>query len=112
MLADACEAAVRSIAKQNVNRIEVTIRKIIRARLNDGQLDECNLTLRDLNIIGDIFIRVLSSMFHTRIEYPDALQELERKKAQNGNSNKQSTGKDDCSTTNGTNSNVSIKESI
>jgi len=94
MLADACEAAVRSLSRPNVNRIESTVRKVIRERLHDGQLDDCNLTLRDLNIIGDVFIRVLSSMFHSRIEYPDALKELERRKAKNGNSAKQSCGKD------------------
>ncbi len=93
MLADACEAAVRSLSRPNVNRIEATVRKIIRERLHDGQLDDCTLTLKDLNIIGDVFIRVLSSMFHTRIEYPDALKELERRKAKNGNCPK--PGKDD-----------------
>ena len=88
MLADGCEAAVRSIAKPNVNRIEVTVRKIIRDRLHDRQLDECNLTLKDLNTIGDIFIQLLSSMFHTRIEYPDAIKELERRKPKNGSNYK------------------------
>ncbi len=94
MLADACEAAVRSLSRPNVNRIESTVRKVIRERLHDGQLDDCNLTLKDLNIIGDVFTRVLSSMFHSRIEYPDALKELERKKAKNGNSAKQCPGKE------------------
>jgi len=110
MLADACEAAVRSLAKPNVNRIEATVRKIIRERLHDGQLDECNLTLKDLNIIGDAYIRILSSMFHTRIEYPDALKELERKKNKNGNSPKQLTGKDDCNAPIGTNFDCSTKK--
>jgi len=108
MLADACEAAVRSINKPNANRIEATVRKLIRERLHDGQLDECNLTLKDLNIIGDIYIRVLSSMFHKRIEYPDAVKELERRKIKNGNCNKQSTGKDDNNAVNGTNTAVGI----
>lgn len=106
MLADSCEAAVRSISKPNVNRIEAMVRKIIRERLNDGQLDDCNLTLRDLNIIGDVFIRVLSSMFHSRIEYPEALKELERKKAKNGNNNKQCTAKDESHGATATNSDV------
>ncbi|MCE5284676.1 MAG: HDIG domain-containing protein [Pelosinus sp.] len=74
MLADSCEAAVRSISKPNVNRIEATVRKIIREKLNEGQFDNCNLTLKDLDVIGDVFIRVLSSMFHTRIEYPDGIK--------------------------------------
>lgn len=98
MLADACEAAVRSLSKPTVNRIEGTVRKMIRQRLQDGQLDECNLTLKDLNTIGDVFIKVLSSMFHSRIEYPDALKELERRKPKNGNGSKQSSGKDNGNT--------------
>jgi hypothetical protein len=109
MLADACEAAVRSIAKPNVNRVEAMVRRIIRERLHDGQLDECNLTLKDLNTIGDVFIRVLSSIFHTRIEYPDALKELERRKAKSGNCNKQLAGKDDGNIANGANSDSSVK---
>jgi len=108
MLADACEAAVRSISKPNANRIEATVRKLIRERLHDGQLDECNLTLKDLNIIGDVYIRVLSSMFHKRIEYPDTVKELERRKFKNGNCHKQSTGKDDHNAINGANTVVSI----
>ena len=108
MLADACEAAVRSIHKPNANRIEAIVRKLIRERLHDGQLDECNLTLKDLNIIGDIFIRVLSSMFHKRIEYPETVKELERRKLKSGNSNKQSAGKNDHNVVNGTTIDVSI----
>jgi putative nucleotidyltransferase with HDIG domain len=109
MLADACEAAVRSIGKPNVNRIEATVRKIIRERLHDGQLDECNLTLKDLNVIGDVYVRVLSSMFHTRIEYPDA-KELERRRAKNGNNNKQSAGKDEGNFVNGADVDGGIKQ--
>ena len=97
MLADACEAAVRSLGKPNVNRIEATVRRVIRERLHDGQLDDCSLTLRDLNIIGDVFIRVLSSMFHSRIEYPEDvpnLRELEKRRVKNGNCYKLSSGRD------------------
>jgi Predicted membrane-associated HD superfamily hydrolase len=110
MLADACEAAVRSISKPNVNRIEATVRKIIRERLQDGQLDDCNLTLRDLKVIGDVFIRLLSSMFHSRIEYPEALKELERRKTKNGNYCKQLTGKDGSNPGNGANVDAGTKQ--
>lgn len=110
MLADACEAAVRSISKPNMNRIEATVRKIIRERLHDGQLDDCNLTLKDLNTVGDVFIRVLSSMFHSRVEYPDALKELERRKSKNGNSNKQCAGKDDGNSRDGTNGDLGSRK--
>ncbi|VBB06083.1 7tm receptor with intracellular hd hydrolase [Lucifera butyrica] len=109
MLADSCEAAVRSIAKPNVNRIEATVRKIIRERLLDGQLDECDLTLQDLNLVGDVFIRVLSSMFHTRIEYPDA-KDFERRKTKSGNSNKQPAGKDEFHAANGANGECGVKK--
>jgi len=105
MLADACEAAVRSLAKPNINRIEAMVRKIIKERLDDGQLNECNLTLRDLNTIGDIFIRVLSSMYHNRIEYPESLRELEKRKGKGGNTNKQCTNKDEGDPGAGTNGN-------
>ena len=109
MLADSCEAAVRSLNKPNINRIEATVRKIIRERLQDGQLDDCNLTLRDLKVIGDVYIRLLSSMFHSRIEYPEALKELERRKIKNGNNNKQPAGKDDSNSCNGANVDAGIK---
>lgn len=89
MLADCIEATVRSLAKPTVNRIEATVRKSIRERLNDGQLDECGITLKDLNTIGDVFIRVLTGIFHSRIEYPEgAVKEVERRKTRNGNSAK------------------------
>lgn len=83
MLADSCEAAVRSLGKPNINRIEATVRRIIKERLNDGQLDDCKLTLHNLQEIGDVFIRVLSSMYHKRIEYPET-KDVERRKNKNG----------------------------
>lgn len=86
MIADSCEAAVRSISKPTTNRVEAMVKKIIRERLNEGQFDECNLTLRDLTDIGDVYTRILSSMFHSRIEYPESINEIERKNKQNGNS--------------------------
>lgn len=89
MLADCVEATVRSLSKPTVNRIEGTVRKLIRERLHEGQLDECGLTLKDLNTIGDVFIRVLTGIFHSRIEYPEgAVKEAERRKNRNGNSAK------------------------
>ncbi|NMC33339.1 MAG: HDIG domain-containing protein [Veillonellaceae bacterium] len=94
MLADSCEAAVRAIGNPNVTRIENTVRRIINERLRDGQLNECDLTLRDLNMIGDIFIRVLCSTCHSRVEYPvDAIRDLERRRPRNGNGNKPGAGK-------------------
>lgn len=71
MLADSAEAAVRSMTKPTPARIESTVRKLIKDRLNDGQLDRCDLTLKDLNLIADTFTQILNGIFHARIEYPD-----------------------------------------
>jgi cyclic-di-AMP phosphodiesterase PgpH len=81
MLADSVEAAVRSLQKPNPGRVEGLVRKIIKDKLNDGQLDECDLTFKDLNIIAVAFIRVLSGIYHHRIEYPEnVIKEMERRK--------------------------------
>lgn len=83
MLADAVEAAVRSMQKPTPGKIEGLVRKIIKERLNDGQLDESNITLRDLDSIADAFVRVLTGMFHHRVEYPESvLKEVEAKRVQ------------------------------
>ncbi|MGB4565108.1 MAG: HDIG domain-containing metalloprotein, partial [Dethiobacteria bacterium] len=80
MLADAVEAGVRSMTKPTSNRIEGLIRKVIKEKLADGQMDECNLTLKDLDQIGDAFVYIMSGIYHSRIEYPekDLRAEVER----------------------------------
>ena len=83
MLADTVEAAVRALKNPSSGQIEGLVRETIKEKLMDGQLDECDLTLKDLDTIANAFVRVLSGAFHSRIEYPD-LQENERRK--NGNS--------------------------
>ena len=71
MLADSVEAAVRALSRPTPGRIEGLVRKIIKSRLNDGQLDESDLTLRDLDKVAEAFVQVLSGIYHNRIEYPD-----------------------------------------
>lgn len=71
MLADSTEAAVRSIKAPNKKNIEEMIRNIINGKLDDGQLDECDLTLKDLNTIANAFSSTIMGIFHERIEYPD-----------------------------------------
>jgi len=71
MLCDAVEAAVRAMNRPTPNRIESVIQKIIKDRLNDGQLDECDLTFKDLDKIADAFLRTLNGIYHARIEYPE-----------------------------------------
>lgn len=70
MLADGIEAAARSISNPNPARIESLVRRMIQDRLIDHQLDKSDLTLKELDIIGQTFIQVLSGIFHRRIEYP------------------------------------------
>lgn len=95
MLADAVEAAVRSLQSPTQGRVEGLVRKIIKDKLNDGQLEESDLTFKDLNVIANSFLRVLSGVFHSRIEYPDIPKEIERRKT-NGGSRKQLAGKNGC----------------
>lgn len=71
LLADAVEAAVRSLSRPIAGRIEGTVRRIIKEKLSDGQLDEAPLTLKDLDKIGDTFVHILTGVFHQRIEYPE-----------------------------------------
>jgi hypothetical protein len=53
--------------------------------LNDGQLDDCELTLRDLNKIAEVFERTLNAIFHHRIDYPDqGVKETDGRRASNG----------------------------
>ena len=84
MLADSIEAGVRAMQKPNPGRIEGFVRKIIKDKLEDGQLEECDLTFRELDIIAQACVQILSGIFHTRVEYPDnVLQEMERRSTKN-----------------------------
>jgi len=80
LLADSVEAASRALSSPTPARIKVTVRKVINNKFIDGQLDECDLTLRELNRIAAVFIRILTGIFHSRIEYPEKLQ---KKSSQN-----------------------------
>ncbi|MDR3270027.1 MAG: HDIG domain-containing protein [Peptococcaceae bacterium] len=73
-LADSVEAAVRSMKQSTPGRIEGMVRKLIKDKLNDGQLDQSDLTLQDLDRIAVAFVRVLSGIFHSRVEYPELPQ--------------------------------------
>lgn len=76
MLADSVEAAVRSMPDKTVNKIETLIKKIIKDKLDDGQLDKCELTLADLDKISSSFMKVLSGYFHAREQYPEIKKDI------------------------------------
>ncbi len=71
MLADSVEAACRSLSEPTPARIKGMVQNIINKIFADGQLDECELTLKDLNNIAKSFNKTLSGIFHHRIEYPE-----------------------------------------
>ena len=71
MLADSTEAAVRSLKEPSKENIEEMIRNVIKGKLQDRQLEECNLTFKDLNIIAHAFSSIMMGIFHERIEYPN-----------------------------------------
>lgn len=71
LLADSCEAAVRAERPGSVEEIEELVHKIITNKVLAGQLDECDLTLRDLDEIKEAFVSILQGVFHPRIKYPE-----------------------------------------
>ncbi len=81
MLADSVEAASRTLDKPTLGRIEDLVTKIIDGQLADGQLDECDITQKDLRGIQGAFTRLLSGMLHSRIDYPEMLRDTNAKKA-------------------------------
>ncbi len=81
MIADAVESAVRSLKNPTPEEIEGMINKIIVERLNDGQLSDSPLTLKDIKVIASTFSRILRGMQHNRIKYQENLaEELQKQK--------------------------------
>jgi len=70
MLADAVEAASRSLRDPSVSRLRTLVSQIIDERFREGELDESPLTLRDLNKVGEAFLKILIGRYHRRVEYP------------------------------------------
>ncbi|HAJ56140.1 MAG TPA: hypothetical protein DCL35_00025 [Candidatus Omnitrophica bacterium] len=70
LLADSVEAACRALDEPTAERVSDLVRRIINNKFIDGQLDACELTLRDLEKISTIFIHILGAFYHSRIEYP------------------------------------------
>jgi len=74
MLADSVEAAARALNQPTPSRIKGLVQKVIEDKFIDGQLDECDLTLRDLNKIRSSFVHVLTGIHHMRVAYPEKSQ--------------------------------------
>ena len=71
MICDGVESGVRSIKNPNEDRVRDFIDKIIQTRAEDRQFDECDLTLKDLDLISDVIARRVVTSLHTRVAYPD-----------------------------------------
>ncbi len=74
MLADAVESASRALREPTPARLESLVREIAKKRLDDGQFDQCSITLEQLNTIQKSLIKSLNAMYHARVQYPDQQQ--------------------------------------
>jgi putative nucleotidyltransferase with HDIG domain len=72
MMADSVEASVRALENPTHQRIQDQVKKIINAKMEDGQFDEVPLTLSDIHKISDSFVNTLIGVYHSRIKYPEA----------------------------------------
>ena len=87
LLADSVEASSRTLANPTPSRVEGLVQRIVNNKFIEGQLDECDLTLKDLHKISGAFVRILNAMFHTRVEYPND-EEKEKMRSIKGNGKK------------------------
>jgi hypothetical protein len=89
LLADAVEAASRTLENPTPARINGVVQNIINMKFLDGQLDECELTLKDIHEIAKSFDKILNGIHHHRIEYPQTVARIDgRTKRLNGNSDR------------------------
>lgn len=71
MLADTVEAACKSLDKPSASRIEKFIQKLVNEKIDEGQLNNCDLTFKDINTIEETFTQLLIGYYHSRVKYPD-----------------------------------------
>jgi hypothetical protein len=91
MLADVCEAASRTIPDPTPASIQKRVQTLIMGLFSEGQLDQSNLTLKDLHAITKSFVHSLQGMLHHRVAYPSVAQTQEKT---NGDTHRQSSDKD------------------
>ncbi len=70
MIADGCEAVTRTLVDRSRDSVKKAVKKIVNSRMELGQFDECEITLKELNIIINTVVNTLSGVYHNRIEYP------------------------------------------
>ncbi len=70
MLADSVEAGARSLPDHTQERLDEFVQHVVNTKLEDGQFDNCDLTLRDISVVSAEFRKVLSGIYHERVAYP------------------------------------------
>jgi putative nucleotidyltransferase with HDIG domain len=93
MLADVVEAATRTLERPTSARIQGKVQDLINSVFADGQLDECELTLKDLHEIAKNFNNILTGIYHSRIEYPEKIKENQKEKPKEKNGKSKNTDK-------------------
>lgn len=76
-IADSVEAATRSMSQPTPEKIESLVEKMVAERLQDGQFDECDITIKELKIVSETLCETLKGTFHSRIEYPELIDETD-----------------------------------
>ena len=71
MLADAVESASRALREPTPARIENLVGEISKKKFDDGQFDECDITIMELKTICDCLVKSLNAMYHARVKYPE-----------------------------------------
>ncbi len=75
MICDSVEGAVRALPEPTPGRIETTVHQILMDRLDDGQFDDCDITMKDLSRIEEAVVKALCAVYHGRIKYPSQPKE-------------------------------------
>jgi len=90
MLADVVESAARTLREPNPAKIQGMVQTLINRVFVDGQLDECELTLKDLHEMTKAFVKVLGAMYHSRPDYPQPVEKGAQVARKNGDSDQES----------------------
>ena len=86
MLADGIEAAARTLSDPSQDRIQGMVQKMLNKVFASGELNECELTLRDLHLIAKCFTRVLTGIYHQRIAYAEPAEKVQQSPDDRGQS--------------------------
>ncbi|MBM3138823.1 MAG: HDIG domain-containing protein, partial [Chloroflexi bacterium] len=81
MIADGCEATVRASADQSAQRIRAIVEETIKERIEEGEFDECDISLRDLRVVAESFTGTLAAVFHGRVGYPEPTERERARRA-------------------------------